>query len=214
MKKKRIMSNKSQHNDQTNKNEKAPFLLANPQYYISRATLKKALDNREFYPWFQPIVCSKNAKIVGCEVLARWERPGGVILPSEFIPSTEKYRLTTPLIIQLMHKTGYMVNKMRNILPEGFHFGVNVCAMDITNPDFVCESIKLNNILKKRGVGLIIEITERTPFSEHYETVATLSYLRDAGMLIALDDFCTGHSSFKYIQQFAVDFLKIDKSFT
>ncbi|ECS2819874.1 EAL domain-containing protein, partial [Salmonella enterica subsp. enterica serovar Kentucky] len=39
MKKKRIMSNKSQHNDQTNKNEKAPFLLANPQYYISRATL-------------------------------------------------------------------------------------------------------------------------------------------------------------------------------
>ncbi|AXM04886.1 EAL domain-containing protein (plasmid) [Escherichia fergusonii] len=67
---------------------------------------------------------------------------------------------------------------------------------------------------QKKRVGLIIEITERTPFSEHYETVATLSYLRDAGMLIALDDFCTGHSSFKYIQQFAVDFLKIDKSFT
>jgi sensor c-di-GMP phosphodiesterase-like protein len=52
--------------------------------------LRRALENAEFFPYFQPLVVLATGKLYGFEVLARWEHPNlGLISPDLFIPMAE-----------------------------------------------------------------------------------------------------------------------------
>ncbi|HGX5055554.1 TPA: EAL domain-containing protein [Escherichia coli] len=181
---------------------------------ISRLILQNALKNEEFTPWFQPVICAESRKLAGCEVLARWIRPGvGMMSPNTFIPMAEQTRLSVPLVTQLMRKTGTILKDMWHTLPKGFYVGFNVSAADISAPEFRSNCLILNDLMRGRGFNLLLEITERMPFSVSTESIAELKFLRDSGIYLALDDFGTGYSSFQLLQHCPVDYLKIDKSF-
>jgi len=60
----------------------------------------------------------------------------------------------------------------------------------------------------------ILEMTESTLMENPEKTIVILNQLRSLGVKIAIDDFGTGYSSLKYLIEFNVDKIKIDKSFT
>jgi len=62
--------------------------------------------------------------------------------------------------------------------------------------------------------ALTLELTETTLLESDERVLATLEELKRIGIVIALDDFGTGYASLAYLQQFPIDVVKIDRSFT
>ena len=72
------------------------------------------------------------------------------------------------------------------------------------------------NLVKKLGndkIKLVLELTERNPIPVTPEARAIFDSLHQHNITFALDDFGTGYATYRYLQAFPVDFIKIDKSF-
>jgi EAL domain-containing protein (putative c-di-GMP-specific phosphodiesterase class I) len=95
----------------------------------------------------------------------------------------------------------------------GISVGINLSAQELQRPgivDLMREALAENGI---DGRYLDIEITESS-LMEHVERVAeVIMELKRLGLSLSLDDFGTGYSSLAYLNHFALDKLKIDRSF-
>lgn len=97
--------------------------------------LRRAINNGEIVPFYQPVVNGREGTLRGVEVLARWKQPhGGYISPAAFIPLAEKCGLIVPLTQSLMNQVARQMNAIASKLPEGFHIGINFSASHIISP--------------------------------------------------------------------------------
>ncbi|WP_109513304.1 putative bifunctional diguanylate cyclase/phosphodiesterase [Pseudomonas ovata] len=178
------------------------------------AALARALAQHELCAFMQPQV-STQGRIIGAEVLLRWDRPGhGVQSPAEFIPLAEE--------TGLIHEIGLMVLELacRHLkawsqLPGADHLmlSVNVSPLQLASPGFV-EDVRA--ILTRVGAPsnrLRLEMTESTLASDLQLIASKMKALRQEGISWSLDDFGTGFSSLSLLQALPLDELKIDQSF-
>lgn len=176
--------------------------------------LRGAIARNEIVPFYQPIVNGKDGTLRGVEVLARWKHPqAGYISPDLFIPVAEKSGLIVPLTQSLMTQVVAHMNAIATKLPDGFHVGINFSASHIFSPTFVMECLNYKNSFIKRGLNLVIEVTEREPLDINEHLIHTLNILHENGFAIALDDFGTGYSGLSYLYELHIDYIKIDRSF-
>jgi len=178
---------------------------------------RQALQNREFYLVYQPIVSLQELKLSGFEVLLRWLHPSqGLISPQDFIPIAEQ----TGDIIQI----GYWVletaceqlyqwqQQFPNVPP--LTLGINASTLQVAQPNFV-ERIQEIIAIRQISPSLIkLEITESVLMENIEVSSQKLEKLRKIGIQVHIDDFGTGYSSFSYLQNLPIDVLKIDRSFT
>ncbi|WP_198064119.1 EAL domain-containing protein [Neptunomonas qingdaonensis] len=174
-----------------------------------------ALEAQQFLLYFQPIVCLKTGKIQKAEALIRWNHPlHGVVLPCEFIPLAEETRLITGIGEWLFNEGCRSLKKLQQAFGSDFELSINVSPVQFLDS----KSGLLPWLEKLTGQGLnassiVIEITEGLLMTSSEESLSTLLHFRDAGIQVALDDFGTGYSSLAYIQQYDIDYLKIDREF-
>lgn len=176
--------------------------------------LRRALERQELKLYYQPQVDTTSGAIIGLEALARWEHPElGNIVPARFIPIAEETGLiailgewslrTACFQIQVWREQGLIPPRLAvNLSPRQFH--------QQRLPDLV------GAILLETGLPadwLELEITESTIMHQPEQAEATLRSLKQLGVRLAVDDFGTGYSSLSYLQRFALDRLKIDRSF-
>lgn len=175
--------------------------------------MRRALKRGEFVPFVQPVFGLMDRQIVGCEVLTRWVRADGCVIPPyKFIPQAEATGLIVPLT---RHIVTNALNEMALFLRRSPSFKVafNIVPADMTAPGFVEEFAQL---VDKTGVDyrqIVLELTERQPFEEVEQAVKTIAQLRGLGFGVALDDTGTGHNGLSYVQILGADTLKIDKHF-
>jgi len=178
------------------------------------AIMKTSVVNREFIPYCQPVVDGTHHHVTGCEVLMRWQHPDvGLVPPYQFIPLAEESGLIVEMTRQLMIQTRDFFAPKIDILPDGFHFGFNICASHFKDLSLVEDCKTFLDAFKGKKIHLVLELTERELIVPSEVTDSLFKALRRMGVLIALDDFGTGHSSLTYLQKFHIDFLKIDQSF-
>ena len=178
--------------------------------------LEGALDRRELRLVYQPILSLATNRIVGLEALLRWHHPTrGVISPLEFIPIAERTGLIVAIGCWVMREACLQVKAWREALPAArdLWVSVNVSSLQWQQPDLVEQTAQM-----LRGMGLppaclMLELTESIAMADPAAVRGLLMRLRVMGVRIGLDDFGTGHSSFAYLHQFPVDFVKIDRSF-
>lgn len=188
------------------------FLFYNENYQkvvINFVELKnlylKALKEKKFSIYVQPIFNLRNFKIAGFEILARLlEGSGKVISPSEFLDILED----TGLIRELEF---FILKELKNLLlfiPEEIHPSINLSYHTFFEPRLleVLEDLK-----KDFSHSIIIEITEKIYLDQKITDI--IYELKNLNYLIALDDFGTGYSSLSYLLKIPVDFIKIDRSF-
>ena len=176
--------------------------------------LRYALKNEEFLLHYQPLLATKNNQILGVEALIRWNHPQeGMISPGEFIPLAEE----TGMIVEIGNWVLKEACQQLKVWQEkGYNdliMSVNIAPQQFQQPDFVNE---LQLILEETGIDpqyLELEITERTVIGNVEYTVDLLNDLKEIGVKIAIDDFGTGYSSLEYLNEFALDSLKIDRAF-
>lgn len=177
-----------------------------------RAELTRALDNREFYLRYQPVVALGSGRCVGAEALIRWQRSSGPpIGPAEFIPVAEEHALICRITDEVMALVTADAQALVAQDPAA-HIAINLSAADINVPRI---QSRLQRMIDKAGIGahnILVEVTERGLIQP--ETARDiLIAIRSSGYRVAIDDFGTGHSSLSYLATYDLDFLKIDKSF-
>ena len=171
--------------------------------------LSRAIAQGELGMVFQPIVGRDALEIVGFEALLRWHTPEhGPISPATFIPIAEESNL--------IHELGdWVIDASLKVLSEwpGQYVSVNFSPRQFRRHNFVgyvMERVQRAGVSPSR---FQIEITETAIFDDAERAADTLYRLRQMGFRIALDDFGTGYSSLYNIRKFALDSLKIDRSF-
>ncbi len=173
------------------------------------AGLRRAISHDEFSLVFQPIVDRDNQGPVGFEALLRWtSAEHGTVSPAVFIPVAEESALIQDIGDWA---TDHALDACAAWTDK--YVSINFSPRQFRRDDF---AQRLIDRVASKGVNpeqVQIEITETAIFDDAGRAAATLETLRAAGFKIALDDFGTGYSSLFNIRNFALDCIKIDKSF-
>nr|WP_128177229.1 MULTISPECIES: EAL domain-containing protein [Erwiniaceae] len=177
-----------------------------------RYDIRKAIENQEFTVHYQPVYHAKAGSCSGVEALMRWRRRDGKwVRPDIFIAAAEAETMIVPLTRHLLDLIARDVAHWS--MKPGFHLGVNVAAEHLQHSDFVSDIRQFVQKLADKQVKITLELTERSLITDGEGVAKKLALLRREGLAIAIDDFGTGHCSLKYLQQFELDYLKIDRGF-
>jgi diguanylate cyclase (GGDEF)-like protein/PAS domain S-box-containing protein len=178
--------------------------------------LRRAIENREFEVFYQPIYSLQTGRIEGFEALARWNhKRHGIISPDKFIELAEEIGVIDALGEQILEKACRQMMSLKHTFAGDF-FPILSINMSCKQFGQVNLAKRVEKILDETGFpagSLKLEITESV-FIEHRErAVETLHKLRDLGIEINIDDFGTGYSNLTYLLQLPISTLKIDRSF-
>lgn len=179
--------------------------------------LKQAIEAGDLYPVFQPkmaLVADGSAVIAGAEVLLRWKHATrGMVPPDVFIALAESTGLMKPIGELVLRAAGQALRGMLDRHGWAPPLAVNLAAQQFADPELVQQVSQVLLAANIPAQLLELEITETAAMKDAARTTATLAALRAVGVRVAIDDFGTGYSSLSYLCRFAVDAIKIDKSF-
>lgn len=177
--------------------------------------LQYAIENKEFFLQYQPIVSLKTGRIRGVEALVRWRHSErGVVPPSDFIPFAESTGFIVPIGEQVIESACREFTEWTDIAPDSLWLSVNVSAAQLVHGDLigvVRRCLDENAIEPGR---LKLEITETALLENSAAVERSLKELRHLGISVILDDFGTGYSSLSQLTSLTVDGVKIDRGFT
>jgi EAL domain-containing protein (putative c-di-GMP-specific phosphodiesterase class I) len=181
---------------------------------ILARSLEGAMRNGELELHYQPLVDLASGRIVAAEALVRWNHPTlGMQRPDLFIPLAEK----SGVIVQLGQWVIEQAMRQRSLWKAGGlavpPIAINVSGVQLADPGFVTFVTNALRSVRSRAEDFEIELTESQLIEASPQIVTSLHALRDMGFKIAIDDFGSGHATFRYLRDFPVDKLKIDQLF-
>lgn len=179
--------------------------------------LRRALEEREFKAYLQPIVEFSSGRIVGFETLIRWHHPEkGLIFPDQFIPIAERTNVIQMIDQRMLEAACEIIPMMHKMLGErasDMFISVNLSGANFENDEVVERVRGVISEVPFDPIQIKLEITESALVGDSSQAADILGKLKKLGVTIALDDFGTGYSSLGYLHKFAIDGLKIDRSF-
>ncbi|CAH1586088.1 phosphodiesterase GepA [Vibrio owensii] len=179
------------------------------------AKIQTGIDNREFVPFYQPIIDLATGNICGAEALARWHSESGMISPLDFIPIAEESGMIKTIGQQILFQACSDTRKAidNKQWPQDFQLHVNVSVHQLSSPNFVESVAKVLHTTDLAANNVTLEITESRIIDSAPTTLDNLLKLREMGLGIAIDDFGTGYSSLAYLHALPFTCLKIDRTF-
>jgi diguanylate cyclase (GGDEF)-like protein/PAS domain S-box-containing protein len=183
--------------------------------WVSR--LNEALRQDRFTLYCQPVMAvgDRGSRRHG-EVLARMlDGEGRIILASHFIPHAERYGLMPALdrwvVRHALAALGLLYRQGRGEAAGVLAINLSGATLnDRSLPQFIRDELRIHHVPPS---ALCFEITETAAVSSLPETSSLINSLRRLGCAFSLDDFGRGMSSFMYLKQLPVDYLKIDGEF-
>jgi predicted signal transduction protein with EAL and GGDEF domain len=176
--------------------------------------LRKAIDQKQFEIWYQPVVEVGTGRVASAEALIRWRHPEwGIVLPQEFIPVCEETGLIVPLGAWILRGVCAQNRAWQEQCLPPIPVAVNLSGQQLRGDgvlELVREAIAEAHLDPRH---LVLELTESILMENEGGAAAVLPALAELGVGLAIDDFGTGYSSLSYLKHFPVDTVKIDKSF-
>ena len=175
--------------------------------------LRLALGNGELEIHYQPVVDLRTRATIGAEALLRWRHPeSGWIAPAEFVPLAEETGYIRDIGEWVLDGACRQLSRWLERRPD-FNLSVNLSLQQLRH-DQLAEVVR--GRLQEYGCDprrLTLELTETSLLYDVDRAKRMLSELRAIGLRLAVDDFGTGYSSLSHLQRFAVDTVKVDRSF-
>jgi diguanylate cyclase (GGDEF)-like protein len=158
---------------------------------------------------YQPLIDSRGGRVSGLEALVRWHHPTrGWIAPQLSVPVAEETGLICALGDWVLAEACQVANEW----PE-LSVSVNLSPIQFCDEGFAERACAIVQAAGVRANQIEFEVTEGVVLDRNECVQGALRRLRSEGFRIALDDFGTGYSSLKYLRDFEVDRIKIDRSF-
>jgi sensor c-di-GMP phosphodiesterase-like protein len=177
------------------------------------SALAEAIRNGELVPYYQPILDLTTARMVSAEVLVRWRKPdGSLVPPAQFIPLAEASGLVVDLTRALMRRVCAEAGAAIGARPA-FRIGFNLSARHFMDETIVDD---VRSIFGPSPIALsqvLLEVTERQALDNLDVARRVIAALQGLGVRVGIDDVGTGHSGLSYMLKLGVDFIKIDKIF-
>ena len=172
--------------------------------------INDALDKNNFVLYFQKISAINSDCNDHYEVLIRMiADDGSTIPPSAFIPAAERFDVMTSIDHWVIHHTLMIMQEPRY---KDLHLSINLSGQSLGDKKFMQQCINQIENSQVNTNKLCFEITETAMITNLTNAIRSVSILRDLGCKLSLDDFGSGLSSFAYLKNLPVDFLKIDGS--
>jgi EAL domain-containing protein (putative c-di-GMP-specific phosphodiesterase class I) len=174
--------------------------------------LKKAHQAKQFENYYQPIFNTQSKKIEGFELLMRWPTANGMVPPDKFISVSEELGLIEHMTLDAFDRAMPVLNELSQ---NGFngYLSVNLSAKHFENQSSIDKIILLLEKNEIPVASIRFEITENALMRDYDKALNYMTQIQQKGFLIALDDFGTGFSSLKYLKEFPINIIKIDKVF-
>jgi diguanylate cyclase (GGDEF)-like protein/PAS domain S-box-containing protein len=177
--------------------------------------LRRAMQDQQFLLHYQAQVDGTTGRVVGAEVLVRWQHPTrGMVSPAEFIPTAEETGLIVPLGHWVLETAcAQLAAWAEQPASARLTIAVNVSAHQFRQADYVDRVIAALEQYNANPRNLKLELTESIFVDNIEDTIAKMAALKTIGVGFSLDDFGTGYSSLAYLSRLPLDQLKIDRSF-
>ncbi|WP_191602361.1 putative bifunctional diguanylate cyclase/phosphodiesterase [Marinomonas algicola] len=178
-----------------------------------RGDVSEAILKEQIFLLYQPKIELNTGRLIGVEVLARWDHPiEGIVSPVHFIPLIEKSVHIHKFTRYILEKSIKQVSQWRE---NGIDttIAVNISPYNLLDDHFGKDLEQLLQSYNVPVTSIEIELTETAMMNDISSTKRSLLKLRKLGIRIAIDDFGTGLSSLSYISQLDASVIKIDRSF-
>ena len=178
--------------------------------------LQSALKDDRFVIYTQPIVSTNSEEKTThhYECLLRLiDEDGSIVTPFKFIVAAERYDLIRDIDRWVLENVFLQIAKFKGTHLENTRFSINLSgqsAVDPSMPEFIETMLTDYSI---NASNICFELTETAVISNFNQAQKLIAFLRSKGCTIALDDFGAGASSFGYLKNLEVDYLKIDGQF-
>ena len=178
------------------------------------SSLRRAIENQEFVPYYQPVVNLMTGEVLGAEALVRWEHPEfGILPPAKFIGLAEDTGLILDIADFVIREACRQTRQWQEEGLGQLTIAVNVSARHFQQVEFVDQIMEVLRETRLDPTCLDLELTETSIMENAPQAAALLSDIRRLGVRVSIDDFGTGYSSLSYLKSLPIDNLKLDQSF-
>lgn len=181
--------------------------------------VRSAIKEKNIKLFVQPIVRVKSKAVMErspirhFEVLTRIQENNEFISPNEFMPTVEGFRLSSEYDRYLINQFCNWYREHKNMIPLQTRFSINLSGQSITDQRILELIVRNVNAFSIPPEVICLEITETAAINNMAHAKSFIDTLRMQGLRFSLDDFGQGLSSFSYLKELPVDFLKIDGQF-
>ncbi|HEX2548944.1 MAG TPA: EAL domain-containing protein, partial [Gammaproteobacteria bacterium] len=205
------------HAKKLGKNTFQVFMSEYNQQLLRRAELNaaliQALGKNQFILNYQPLYDIHSNKIIGFEILLRWQHPTlGIIFPEKFITLAEETGLIAPIGEWVINEACKQIKIWQEKFDPHLIIAVNISEYQFMQKNFL-KIVK--SALEQAQITpntLELELMESIVYAANNVSAKILEQLKKMGVRLSIDDFGMGNLNFAYLKNLSFDKIKIDKS--
>lgn len=176
--------------------------------------IENALQQKEFFLVYQPIINVKNMEVMGAEALIRWRRSDGEIVePDRFIPLACESDLIIKIGLWVIEQSCNQLRNWRGIYGDKFRININLSVRELESKRCKDKLSELMEGLNLPPGSLEVEITDTMPIENSNIIQKNVDFLKSLHVSTAIDRFGDRQTSLKSIKTLGLNSIKIDRYF-